>query len=61
MRLTWNDSARQLDIGARQGAFPGMLPGQALTIVCGAGQAKQAAVSVAYTGVAQSVKLPNCR
>jgi alpha-D-xyloside xylohydrolase len=56
----WNDATHRLDIGQRQGSFPGMKPSQQLSIRCGSHNAGQA-VSVTYNGKAISVDLSECR
>ncbi len=56
-RLTWNNAARTLSLGARQGRFPGMKTTVPLNIVC-APTGK--AVAVSYAGAEQTVALPDC-
>jgi alpha-D-xyloside xylohydrolase len=59
VRFTWHDDRRELEIGARQGQFPGMRIKQSLRIVCGAATAES--TETAYVGKAAVVKLPQCR
>jgi hypothetical protein len=61
--FTWNDAAQTLTIGARQGAFPGMLDKRVFNVVVvstnhGSGQGFTATpdARVAYDGTAISVK-----
>jgi len=56
VRITWNDAARRLDIGARQGRYPGMARSQSFRVTCVAGGEQ----SVTYTGAAVSVNLTGC-
>ena len=62
--LTWNDAARTLTIGARQGSFPGMIAKRQLDVVLAtpgknAGLSRPAeAKTVLYTGAPLEVKLP---
>ncbi|HOK95866.1 MAG TPA: glycoside hydrolase family 31 protein [Anaerohalosphaeraceae bacterium] len=55
--LVWNDAAKKLNIGARKGSFPGMVPTRQLKIVlavseenAGISDASRAVKSVVYTG-----------
>ncbi len=61
--LSWNDATRTLKIGARQGAFPGMVARRQLNVVL-ASQGRNAglgnpadAKTVLYTGQPLEVKL----
>jgi len=63
--LSWNDAARTLTIGARQGSFPGMVAKRQLNIVLAtpgrnAGTSAEAtdAKTVLYTGQPVEVKFP---
>ena len=60
VRLSWNEAARSLALGAREGTFPGMNARQAFRVVCGAAGGKGGAVTVDYSGDAKSVALPVC-
>ena len=60
--LVWNDAARTLTVGARKGAYPGLVKTRKLNIVV-VGPANATAIepaaatkSITYTGKAQSVK-----
>jgi alpha-D-xyloside xylohydrolase len=48
--LTWNDAAKTLTIGARQGTFPGLVAKRQLDIVFFGGNAAPAAKRVNYSG-----------
>ncbi len=57
--LTWNDNDRALEIGRRQGRFPGMPVRQRMRIICGAGGG--ASAEILYTGEPVKVSLPGCQ
>ncbi|MFL6604952.1 MAG: glycoside hydrolase family 31 protein [Steroidobacteraceae bacterium] len=59
VRFAWHDKSRVLEIGSRQGRFPGMPVKQRLQIACGAGGAES--VEVLYTGEAAKVALADCQ
>jgi alpha-D-xyloside xylohydrolase len=59
VRFAWQDARRVLEIGSRQGRFPGMPVNQRLRIVCGAGGAEP--IEVLYAGKATTAALPDCR
>ncbi len=57
--LVWNDAAKTLTVGARQGSFPGMVATRKLNIVLVApGPSDTAAKTVEYSGKALTVKFP---
>jgi alpha-D-xyloside xylohydrolase len=64
VELRWNDKARTLSVGKRQGSFPGMVAGRQLRVVlatdsatAGIGEPKaDLGQSVRYTGKALTVK-----
>jgi len=63
IHLAWNDLTATLTVGARQGSFPGLLPGRAFRVVavsagngCGMKPAAQA-VELRYTGSELGVRL----
>ena len=53
IELTWNDKARTLTIGKRQGSFEGMVAQRQFMVSLPGGQTK----TVSYSGAAQKVKL----
>lgn len=56
--LTWDDVARTLRLGARQGSFPGMAPVRRFEVrLCGAGQTMPNR-TITYDGTAQHVTFP---
>lgn len=57
--LRWRDQPRSLEIGARQGRFPGMPARQRLRIVCAA-RPDGPPIDVVYSGQAMAVPLPTC-
>jgi alpha-D-xyloside xylohydrolase len=59
VRFAWHDDRRVLEIGSRQGSFPGMPAKQPLRIVCGAGGAES--IEALYTGKAITAALPDCQ
>ena len=59
VRFVWHDDRSTLEIGARQGAFPGMRSVQRMEIRCGVKDAKEV-VALTYSGTAKSVPLPEC-
>ena len=52
IRFTWDDKARTLTIGAREGAYDGMLTNRSFTVVLPDGASRR----VAYTGSEVKVK-----
>ena len=63
--LVWHDATRTLDIGARQGSFPGMVAQRKLTIVLLASRSTASAETalastktVTYSGEPVEVKFP---
>jgi alpha-D-xyloside xylohydrolase len=56
--LTWDDAARTLRLGARQGSFPGMAPTRRFEVrLCGTGKPTPSR-TITYDGTAQSVSFP---
>jgi alpha-D-xyloside xylohydrolase len=56
--LTWDDAARTLHLGARQGSFPGMSPTRRFEVrLCVAGGSASSR-TITYDGTAQRVALP---
>lgn len=58
IRLAWDDARRTLNIGAREGNFPGMARSKAMRIVCAVGRES---APVEYTGSPLSVMMDACR
>jgi alpha-D-xyloside xylohydrolase len=58
VRFAWHDKRRVLEIGSRQGGFPGMPQKQKLRLACADGAKFR---EILYTGAATKVKLPDCR
>ncbi len=57
VRFKWTEATRTLDIAARDGQFPGVMPGRTFRIVCATGGG---AKDLAYSGQAIRVSLPDC-
>jgi alpha-D-xyloside xylohydrolase len=57
--MTWSDAARRLEIGARQGRYPGMSARQTFSVRCAIGSAP--AQTVVYSGAATGLTLEGCR
>jgi alpha-D-xyloside xylohydrolase len=56
--LTWDDAARTLRLGARQGSFPGMAPTRRIEVrLCGTGKPTPSR-TITYDGSAQIVHFP---
>jgi len=53
--LTWNDAAKTLTIGARQGTFPGMVAKRQLNIALFGGNTERASKTVTYSGQALEI------
>ncbi len=59
VRMSWDNSARVLNLGARDGSYPGMKPAAAFNVVCGT--MNTPARSVVYSGRPLRVALSDCR
>jgi alpha-D-xyloside xylohydrolase len=58
IKLTWDDARHTLNIGARDGRFPGMEASQALLVACAT---DHKAIPVDFSGAPVSVELTGCR
>jgi len=65
MRFSWNDAARELTLGQRQGSFPGMLATRTFNVVIvgtdhgsGPGITMTPDLAVTYTGAETVIPVP---